>query len=135
MFIRTWINIICLLAAAYGAHNVIVGKFYAQGTWPYYFCLVSPWVLLFGSMKAWHRCFTWRRMSAAKNITPDLSRGEHRPSRLKERPGMLEHACSALFLIAVWAILKQFGSDNATWWIGSSAGIYFMLHLLARKTR
>ena len=129
MFMRTWINIIFLLAAAYGSYRVIAGKFYIASTWQYYFYLLSPWVLLIGSIKAWHRSFTWRRMMAAKDISPELSRGLHQSSKLKQHPSILEHACLSLFLMSVVAIFKQIGIADTPWWIGSILGSYFMLRL------
>ena len=107
MFLRAWINILILSAAAYGAWGVMAGEVPYAPIWKYYLYQASPWVLLYGSMKAWHRCLTWRRMMAAKNIAPDLARGAHLPSGSKQRSGLLEHACLGLFLIAVAAILKQ----------------------------
>lgn len=110
MFFRAWINILVLSAAAYGAWGVMTGEVPYAPLWQYYLHQACPWVLLYGSMKAWHRCLTWRRMMAAKNIAPDLARGAHRPSGSKQRSGLLEHACLGLFLIAVAAILKQLGA-------------------------
>ena len=109
MFIRAWVNILLLSAAAYGAWFVMAGKVPYAPLWQYYLMHACPWVLLFGSIKAWHRCLTWRRMMAAKNISPDLARGAHRPSRLRQRPSVLERACFVLFLMSAAAILKQLG--------------------------
>ena len=110
MFVRSWINIAFLMAAAYGSYKVIAHPYYMSGTWQYYLFLICPWVLLVGSLKAWHRCLTWRRMMAAKNISPDLARGAHRPSRSRPRPSVLEYACLGIFLMSVAAILKQLGA-------------------------
>ena len=133
MFIKTWINILFLLAAAWGSYNIITGKLYASGTWQYYFCLISPWILLFGSLRAWHRCYTWRRMSAAKYISPVLSRGKHLQERAKQSTGILEYACFVLFLTAALAILKQLGIAGAAWWIVLFLITFFMLRLIARR--
>jgi len=110
MFLRAWINILFLSAAAYGAWIVIAGRVPYAPIWKYYLYQACPWVLLYGSIRAWHRCLTWRRMMAAKNIAPDLARGAHRPSGSKPRPSVLEHACLGLLLISVVAILKQLGA-------------------------
>jgi hypothetical protein len=129
MFLRTLINILLLMAMTWGSYNVMIGNFFIAHSWQYYVCLISPWVLVYGSIRAWHRCLTWRRMSANKDKSPYLSRGLHRTSRIKQRSGILEHACFCLFLIAVAAIFKQLGIDGARLWIGSIIGLYFMLHL------
>lgn len=110
MFLRAWINILMLSAAAYGAWIVMTGSVPYAPIWKYYLYQASPWVLLYGSMRAWHRCLTWRRMMAAKNISPDLARGAHRPSRSKQRPSVLEYACLGLSLMSIAAILKQLGA-------------------------
>ena len=132
MFIRIWINILILLAALYGAYCFITYKPYMADSWQYYFYSVSPWVLLFGSIKAWHRCYIWRRMTAGKHIAPELSRGRHRPLKQKQHPGILEYASMVLFLTAITAILKQLGIPNASWMICTITGSYFMLRLAIR---
>ena len=135
MFFRMWANIIMLIALAWGAHNVVAGHHFIEGTWQYYFCLVCPWALLYGSLKAWHRCFTWRRMMAEKDISPFLSRGKYHPSRLRKRPSILEHACFYLFIVSVLAIMEQLRIENAAWWVGSFLGSYFLLRLAIRIAR
>jgi len=129
MLIRVWINILFLLATAYGSCQVIAGKAYTTSSWQYYFCLLYPWVLLLGSLKAWHRCSLWRRMMAVKHISPGLSRGQHKPSRSNKRPSILERSCLILFLIAIAAILKQFGITNIPWLLGGIWGSYFLLRI------
>ena len=131
MFIRIWANILFLLAFAYGSWQVITDQA-TINSWKYYLYLLSPWLLLFGSIRGWHRCFTWRRMIAGKKIAPELSRGQHKPSRMKQRPNILEHACLALFLISIAAILKQFGIDNAAMCIGVAIGAYVALRVTFR---
>lgn len=118
MFMRTWINIVFLIVSAYGAYTGLADKIPYAPPWRYYLYHCSPWILLYGSIKAWHRCFTWRRLSAAKNKAPDLSRGHHQPSQTKQHSGILEHACIGLFILAVATILKQLGIANVVWWIG-----------------
>ena len=115
---RIWINIAFLTVATLGAYSVMTGKVPYAPSWQYYLYQACPWVLLYGSMKAWHRCFTWRRMSAAKNKAPELSRGQHQSSRIKQRTGILEYICFGLFLLAAASILKQLGIANVSWWIG-----------------
>jgi len=115
MFIRNWINIILLIYLAYCARQVMTGYAGQLSGWQYYLYQLSPWVLLYGSLRGWYRCFTWRRMTSGKNISPDLSRGQHRPSRQKQRPSILEFTCLALALISVAAILKQFGNTWIIW--------------------
>jgi hypothetical protein len=127
--VRIWINILFLIAAAYGSYNIITGKSYMAHAWQYYFCLLSPWILLFGSIKAWHRSYTWRRMMAEKNISPTLSRGHHQASKIKQHPSILEHASLCLFLTAIAAILKQFAITNIPWLMGGVWGSYFLLRI------
>ncbi len=135
MFIRAWVNIILLMAGAYGSYNVIADQSYNAHAWQYYYYLISPWILLFGSIKAWHRCSVWRRMVPQKNISPELSRGHHKPSKLKQRPSILEYASLILFLMAVAAILKQLKIPNSHWLMGGAWGSYFMLRLAIRVVR
>ncbi len=118
MVMRTWINIAFIIASAYGAYIGLADKVPYAPPWQYYLYQCSPWVLLYGSMKAWHRCFTWRRMSAAKNKAPDLSRGRYQSSRVKPRTGILEYICIGFFILATASILKQLGIANTAWWIG-----------------
>lgn len=120
-----------LLAFFYGAWQVVTGNDTAYG-WQRYFYLLSPWLLLLGSIRAWYRCFTWRRMTADKNIAPDLSRGQHKPSRMKRRRSILEHACIVLCLISIAAVLKQFGIDNAALFIAVAIGAYVALSVTYR---
>lgn len=135
MTFRIWKNIMFLLVAAYGAYDVLMDKPCAFRSWQYYFYLICPWVLLFGSLKAWHRSFTWRCMVAKKNISPKLSRGRHQPSTSRQYPSILEYASLSLFLMAVTAILKQFEVANIPWWIGSTIGSYFLLRLIIGMVR
>jgi len=131
MFIRIWANILLLLVLTYSSWLIITDQATVNG-WQYYFYLFSPWLLLLGSIRGWHRCFTWRRMIADKKIAPELSRGQHKPSRMKQRPNILEHACLALFLISIAAILKQFGIGNAAMCIGVAIGAYVALSVTFR---
>lgn len=96
---------------------------------------LSPLLLLLGSLKAWHRSFTWRRIMTEKNISPKLSRGHHKPSRSNARPGILERGCLILFLMAIGAILKQLGMTNIPWLIGSIIGSLSLLRLAIRMVR
>ena len=135
MFIRTLINILFLIIAAYGSYKTIMGNPHITHTWQYYLTLISPWVLLPGSIKAWHQCTLWRRMSKQKNIAPHLSRGQHQPKRSNNQTSILEHACQALCLIAVAAICKQLEIPNTLWIMGGAWGSYFMLRLAIGKVK
>lgn len=132
---RRWLNIIMLLACGFGAYGVLSGAAsYSSRHWQYYLYLISPWVLLYGSLKAWHKNFIWRRMLSNRNINPVLSRGQHRPQRDILRPNILEHSCKLLFLLAVAAILKQLSVSHINWWIGSLIGAWLTLcAVLLRK--
>ena len=132
---RVWINIILVLTAAYGSIEVLQGKSYMPQSWQYFAHLIAPWVLLFGSLKAWHRCFVWRRMTADKHIMPHLSRGQSQPPRPKQRAGVLEHGSMILFLTAVAATLTQLGIKNTTFLIHGMTALYFVLHVVSRVIR
>ena len=134
MFIRHWINIALLLTFTYGSWQVITGKAPSYG-WQYYFCLSAPYALLFGSLRAWHRCLTWRRMMAAKTITPDLSRGKNAPSNTRQHASILELACIFLSALSIAAILTQFGISNAALHIVMAIGSYLALRVLYRMVR
>ena len=135
MFLRTLINIALLLAAACGACIVLAEKVPYAPAWQYYLYQACPWVLFYGSIKAWHRCYTWRRMMAVKNTAPDLGRGKHRPSKVKQRPGILEQACFGLLQVAIASIFKQLEIPHAMWWIGLIISGYVALRSITRKGR
>ncbi|MCU7859113.1 MAG: hypothetical protein KZQ86_04615 [Candidatus Thiodiazotropha sp. (ex Lucinoma kastoroae)] len=103
-----------------------------QGTGLYYFYLISPWALLFASAKAWHQNFIWRRMLSNRQSSPVLSRGEHRAQKDILRPNILEHSSTALFLLAVVAILKQLSISHIGWWLVSIIGAIFTLRLIIK---
>lgn len=135
MFIRTWLNIIFLMAVAYGSCQVMFGKLYATSSWQYYFHLICPWALLFGSLKAWHQSLIWRRMMEQKNTAPHLSRGQHQASRSNNRTTVLERISQLLFLLSIAAICKQLEIQNTPWIMGGALGSYFMLRLAIGKVR
>ncbi len=129
MIMRYWLMIIILASSAYGAYITLTHAHvpYADNSWEYILVLISPWVLLFGSLKAWHRCFVWRRMLHARQKPPVLSRGKYLNQKSTTRPGILEQSCLLLFLLSVAAILKQLSVSHIEWWIGSALGAYFIL--------
>jgi len=135
MIIRYWVNILFLVVCAYGACEVIAGVTFTPEHWQYYFYLIAPWALLFGSTKAWHRSFIWRRMLAKRQTSPALSRGEHQATHFRGRPSTLEHASFGLLILALAAILEQLEVANTKWWIGSLLGACFMLRLVIGKVR
>jgi len=135
MFIRSIINIMFLIAASYGSYNVITGKAYMLPSWQYYLYQLSPWILLFGSIKAWYRSYTWASMMHKKNIVPKLSRGLHQQSKQKQHTSILEYACLVLFLLSIAAICKQLKIPNSHWIMGGAWGSYFMLRLAIRMVR
>lgn len=131
MFIRHWINIALLLALAYGSWLVTNGKAPSYG-WQHYLCAASPWALCYGAFKAWHRCFSWRRMLAARKITPDLSRGKSFSSNTRSKTSILELACIALVALSIAAILTQLGFENAALYIGVAIDSYLALSVACR---
>ncbi|MBT2970530.1 MAG: hypothetical protein KME56_12425 [Candidatus Thiodiazotropha sp. (ex Ctena orbiculata)] len=135
MFVRIWFNILILLACSYGAYGILdnTAYFYTTQHWQYYLYIVSPWILLFGSIKAWYRTFIWRRMLNNRQTPPILSRGEHRTKKNTLRTSILEY-CSILFLLlAVAAIMKQLSIGHIFWWIGSFIFAFFMLRFAIKK--
>lgn len=137
MIIRYLFNIIMLFAFAYGAYGVLnYSNAQLMGEhWQYYLYLVSPWALLYGSLKAWHRCFVWRRMLEHRQTPPILSRGKHSIHKTTTRPSILEHGSFLLLVLAVAAILKQFSVSHIAWWIGSLLGAWFALRLMLKNSR
>ena len=132
---RVWINILILVACAYGAYGILDradGQF-TSAHWQYYLYAVSPWVLLFGSIKAWHRSFIWRRMLDQRQSPPVLSRGNHRIERTIQRPSILEYASILMLLLALAAIFEQFSVAHFQWWIGSLVTTWIVLRFVVKK--
>jgi len=134
MTIRTWFKIIILLACAFGAYGELYHASSAFSTqyWQHYFYLISPWLLFYGSLKAWYQNFIWRRMLNNRQTSPVLSRGGQRMEKSILGPNILEHSCGLLFLLAVTAILKQRTIPHIEWWIGSLIGTWFSLRIIVR---
>lgn len=132
---RVWINIILLLALAYGAYGVLdnVDSRYTPSHWQYYLYVASPWLLLYGAVKAWHRCFIWRRMMHLRQVEPILSRGEHLIENRGHNRSILEYISIGLVLLAIAAILKQFSVSDIPWWIGSLVGAWIVLRITLKK--
>lgn len=128
--------ILLLLACAYGSTRILYGQipgFYQD--WLVFSLLhLSPWVLFFGSIKAWHRCYTWRKMLGAKNIEPALSRGGHSSDKTTPRAHLLEYFCCGFFILSCTAILRQFGFSHSGWIIGSVLFSIFLLRIAIKKT-
>ncbi len=135
MMKRVWINIILLLAFAYGAYGVLenADSRYTPAYWQYYLYAASPWLLLFGALKAWYRSFIWRRMVHQRQAIPILSRGEHRIENAVQRPSILEYASIGMVLLALAAILEQFSVSDIPWWIGSLVGAWIVLRITLKK--
>lgn len=135
MMKRVWINIILLLALAYGAYGVLgnADNRYTPAHWPYYLYVASPWLLLVGALKAWYRSFIWRRMVHQRQAIPILSRGEHRIENAIQRPSILEYASIGMVLLALAAILEQFSVSDIPWWIGSLVGAWIVLRITLKK--
>lgn len=131
MIRKTWFNILMLVACAYGAYGVLnqTNAPFTPNHWQYYLYAISPWALLIGGLKAWHRSYIWRRMLANRQKPPVLNRGEHRVETTLPRPSILEHGSFMLVILAVAAILKQLSIAHIAWWIGSLLGAWFILRL------
>jgi len=132
---RILISIILLMACAYGSWRVLNNKVPSFDQDWLVFCLLwlSPWILFFGSIKAWHRCYTWRSMLGVRNIEPALSRGQHVSEKTKPRAHILEYFCCALFILSCAAILKQFGLSHIGWITGSVIFSIFILRVAIKK--
>ena len=132
---RIWFNILLLLALTYGAFGVLgsVDSRYTPVHWQYYLYAVSPWLLLFGSIRAWYRCFVWRRMIQQRQPIRLLSRGEHRIESTAQRTSVLEYASIGMALLALAAILEQFSVSDIAWWIGSLIGAWIVLRIMVRR--
>lgn len=137
MVLRTWLKITILLACAFGAYAELYRASSTYGTqhWQYYFYLISPWILLYGSIKAWHQNFVWRRMLNNRQTSPVLSRGGHHTEKGILGPNILEHSCMLLFLLAVTAILKQRSILHIEWWIGSLVGAWLSFRMVVREIK
>lgn len=114
--------IICLfLASIYGCSVVLLQDYplYYEGDWRYYAFMLAPWVFLLFTIKSWYRCFIWRRMLDARQISHALSRGGYSVTNMKARPSILERLCLGFMLFAIAAILKTLFIQNIAWWIGA----------------
>lgn len=129
MLIVYWIRIIILLTLAYTSWQALQGNVPHHG-WLQYYYLFAPWFLFYGSLKSWYRAYTWRRMMYAKNIAPDLSRGQKMPSKTRERKSFLEKASFFLLLLSCAAILNQFGVTGSRLWAGILSVFYECLKFI-----
>jgi len=128
---RTPIYIIILITLAYGCVRVLNNVLlFNQGSLSYYFYLCAPWALLYGSLKAWHQSFIWRRMLEDRYSSPTLSRGAHQFNVQQKQSRVLEHICACLFVLAIAALLKIFSVQNIVWWIGSLAFSWACLRIV-----
>lgn len=132
---RVWINIFILIACAYGAYGILehANRQFTSAHWQYYSYAISPWLLLFGSLKAWHRSFIWRRMVGQRQGSPVLSRGNHRIEKTIQRPSILEYASVSMLLLALAAILIQFSVEHVQWWIGSLVSTWIVLRFVLKR--
>ncbi len=132
---RILTNIVLLMACAYGSWRVLssaIPSFY-QDWFVFSLLHLSPWILFFGSIKAWHRCRAWRFMSDHKNIEPLLPRGGYAQTKQISRPHITEYFCCALFILSCAAVLKQFGLNHIGWIIGSVIFSIFLLRIATKK--
>lgn len=132
---KVYLNIALLLVCAWGAYGVIehAHVYFTLSHWQYYFYAISPWGLLYGSIKAWHRSYSWRRMAAQRYAAPVLSRGAHRAGKKPQGQNILEYASAGLLLLSIAAILTQFGASHIAWWLGSFACAWIVLRLTLKR--
>lgn len=132
---RVWVNILILFAYTYGAYGILdnASSPFTSAHWQFYLYAVSPWVLLFGSIKAWHRSFVWRRMLDQRQVSPVLSRGNHRNEKIVQRTSILEYASVLMLLLALAAIFEQFSVAHIQWWIGSLVTTWIVLRFVVKK--
>jgi len=117
---RILLNIIILTLLAYGCIRALGNALlFNQGSLSYYFYLCAPWALFYGSLKAWHQSFVWRRMLEDRYSAPTLSRGGHDFNAQHKQSRILERICAALFVLSLASLLKIFSVQNILWWIGS----------------
>lgn len=133
---RTPINIILLITLAYGCMRVLGNiLLFNHGSLSYYFYLCAPWALLYGSLKAWHQSFIWRRMLEDRYSVPTLSRGEHYFNAQQKQSRVLEHICAALFVLAIAALLRIFSVPNILWWSESLVCAMLILRMVLMGVR
>ena len=130
MLFRRRVTIIILLSAcAYGSAYVLnhpVPSF--QQDWLVFALLwLAPFILCIGSIKSWHRCYTWRLMLDNRNVEPVLSRGKHLQTKYESHPHILEYICCTFFLLSLAAILKLLGVEHILWIITASIFSIFLL--------
>lgn len=132
MFARSWLSIAIIAVTSWasliGLQNAVPS--YAYRPIEHILFMCAPWLLFFVSVKAWYRSFIWRRMLASRHVPPVLSRGNVHAKRQSRSTSILEKLCSAFLLLAIAALLNQFGISHIKWWILSLVLIVFLLRLL-----
>ncbi len=130
-----WIVIVFLSLGAYYTALVLntpYSPYNPYDLW-YYIYWGSPWALLIVSLWAWYRCFIWRRMMARQSPSSSFSRTEISIHLSSPRPGMLERLCALCVLLALAAILKQFGVRDIGWWVGGLMVGWYALRLMFKR--
>jgi len=82
--------------------------------WIYIAYYVCPWLLLFLSVKGWHRARVWRRMKAMRESVRVIHRGHHNARAAKESISVLEVLCLLSILLAALA-LRELMSGPSIW--------------------
>ncbi len=137
MTIRHWLAFILIIVSGYFTFVAFAQNrlSYGNSDWQYYLYIAAPWILLILSIRAWHRCYLWRRMLQDRQTPPVLSRGKSRNKKSRMGPHILEHSCALLFLLSVAALLKQFSVAHIEWWIGPVCFAWITLRFVMARAR
>ena len=117
--IRYWINIALMGMFSFASYRVLTAGYisYEGSDLTTFLYFVSPWLLLYASIRSWRRCAIWRKSAASKYAAQGLARGKlHTPKKVNT-PSILERACIPFMLLAIAAILKEFHVSNIGLWI------------------
>lgn len=117
--IRYWINITLMCMFSFASYRVLTASYisFEESELASLLYLVSPWLLLYASIKSWRRCAIWRKSAASKYAAQGLARGQlHTPKKINS-PSVLERSCIPFLLLAIAAILKEFHISNIGLWI------------------
>ena len=68
-----------------------------------------------------------------RQVSPVLSRGNHRTEKTVQRTSVLEYASVLLLLLALAAIFEQFSVAHIQWWIGSLVTTWIVLRFVVKK--
>lgn len=135
MTIRHWLAFILIIVSGYCSFVALTWDRipYGHHDWQYYLYCAAPWILLILSIRAWYRCYLWRRMLQDRQTPPVLSRGKSCNKKSRMGPNILERSCALLFLLSVAAIMKQFSVAYIEWWISSMCFTWITLRFVMAR--